>query len=121
MTNDWLESRREFERMRERHRSEIERVMAEMHRGREEFEARMAKLRAEMAAAKAQFAREVARGADHMEAVRKYRDRFGAWPETRWPRKRRGSSRGFEGGEPVPVEPRPKPKPLTDGAEAPVD
>ena len=110
-------SRKEFERMRERHRAEIERALAELRRKREEFEAGMTALRAEMAAAQQEFERAVARGRGHLDAARKYRHVFGAWPKT----KRRRPRRGFEGGEPVPVEPRPKPKPLQDGAEAPIE
>jgi hypothetical protein len=37
------------------------------------------------------------------------------------PPKRRPRRKGYDGGEPVPVEPRPNPKPLMDGAEAPIE
>lgn len=91
----------EFDRMRDGHEEALEQLRLEIEAAREEFE------------------RVVARGADPLKAALRYRDRFGDWPELKFRRKRR--PRGFEGGEPVPVTPRPKPKPLMDGAEAPLD
>ena len=117
MADDRSERRREFDRMTAKHRAEIERQRAELQRERKALDERMAKLRAEMEAAREEFARAV--GVEALNAARKYRDRFGEWPtfNGRKPRSRRG----FEGGEPVPVKPRPKPTPLVDGAEAPIE
>jgi hypothetical protein len=72
-----------------------------------------------MNAALEEFDRAIERGRGPLDAARKDRDIVGTWPKrVRWSQRRR---RGFEGGEPVPVEPRPKPKPLMDGAEAPIE
>ena len=114
-------SREEFERMRERHRAEIDRALAEVREKREAVETRMAKLRAEMAAAREKFERALKRGEGAFEAAREYREKFGGWPEMTRRNKRRRPRRGMEGGEPVPVEPKPKPNPLIDGAEAPIE
>ena len=116
MAADRSERRREFDRMTARHRLEIERRRAELQRERKDLDERMAKVRAEMEAAREEFAR--ATGVDALNLARKYRDRFGEWPVLKRRKRRRG---GFDGGEPVPVKPRPKPTPLVDGAEAPIE
>jgi predicted nuclease with TOPRIM domain len=116
MADDRSERRREFDRMTARHRAEIERQRAELQRERKALDERMARLRAEMEAARDEFAR--AAGVEALSLARKYRDRFGEWPVLKGRRRRR---RGFDGGEPAPVKPRPKPTPLVDGAEAPIE
>ena len=110
-------SREDFEGMVARHRRAIERECAELKRLRTERDERLARIRAELDAARAEYEKAIEQGLDAMEAARKYRDRFGAWPEP----KRRRPRRGWEGGEPAPVKPRPKPTPLVDGAEAPIE
>jgi hypothetical protein len=112
-------SRREFEGMIARHKGEIEQVRREFDRVRRELDRRLASLRYEMDAAKAEVDRAIHRGLDPLPAALKYRGKWGEGPEI-LPRKRR-PRRGLEGGDPVPVEPRPKPKPLMDGAEAPIE
>jgi hypothetical protein len=109
--------RRDFDRMQARHRAEIERQRAELKLERKEFEERMSRLRAEMEAARQEF--EQAVGVDALNAARKYRDICGAWPEIKG--RKRGPRRDLDGGEPAPVKPRPKPTPLADGAEAPIE
>ena len=105
------------QRRSERRREiEVERQRAQLEGERKERED-MARLRADMDAAREEFARAV--GVEALNKARKYRDRFGEWPTLRG-RKRR-PRRGLEGGEPVPVKPRPKPTPLVDGAEAPIE
>lgn len=113
------ERRREFERMRTRHEVEIEKQRKDLEQKRKELDERMERLRAEMAAAQEEFEQAIGRGIDALNAARKYRDRFGAWPERR--RRRRPPRDGLQGGEPVPVKPPPKPTPLVDGAEAPLE
>lgn len=110
---------KDFDRMFERQQAEIERALAELRSKRAEMEARMAALRAEMAAAELEMERAISAGGDQLSAVRRFRDRFGSWPGIHWPK--RGRRRGREGGEPLPVEPKPNPKPLVDGAEAPLE
>jgi chromosome segregation ATPase len=110
--------RRDFDRMRARHRAAIERERRELERERKDFEERMSQLRAEMEAARQEFEELVGQGLDALTAARKYRERFGEWPEIK---RRKRPPRRLEGGEPVPVRPRPKPTPLADGAEAPID
>ena len=112
-------SKEEFERMIARHQREIEHQRSELERKRRELDERMARLRAEMQAAREEFARAVEQGVPPMQAARKYRDKFGAWPDPMLRRKPR--RRGFDGGEPAPVKPRPKPTPLVDGAEVPIE
>jgi hypothetical protein len=104
--------------MSARHQHEIERQRMEVERVRRELDAMMARLRAEMQAALEEFDRALERAADPLPAARTYRDRCGAWP-LRKPNRR--PRRGSEGGEPIPVKPRPKPTPLVDGAEAPIE
>lgn len=101
MPDKRFDRRLDLDRMREGHEGSLERLRLAMEAAREEFE------------------RAVARGIDPLKAALKYRERFGDWPEPKFRKKRR--PRGFEGGEPVPVLPRPKPKPLMDGAEAPME
>lgn len=108
----------EFERMRARHQMEIDRQLKEVE-ARKELDERMAALRAGMEAAREEFEQAVGKGVEALTAARKYRDKFGVWPELKG-RKRRPRG-GFDGGEPVPVMPRPKPTPLVDGAEAPIE
>lgn len=112
-------SRREFERMIARHKGEIEQARREFDRVKRELDKKLARLRSEMDAAKAEVDRAIRRGVDPLDAARRYSRLAGNWPEII--RRRRRPPRGFEGGEPVPVEPAPKPKPLIDGAEAPVE
>ena len=102
MPGDSSDGRREFERMQARQEAALERLRLEMEVAREEF------------------GRAVERGLDPGLAAVKYRDRFGDWPEPKFPRKRR-PPHGLDGGEPAPVKPRPNPKPLMDGAEAPIE
>lgn len=116
MADERSHRRREFDRMTERHRAEIERKRADLQRERKALDERMAKLRAEMEVAREEFA--CAAGVEALNLARKYRDRFGEWPVLKGRKRRR---RGFDGGEPVPVRPRPKPTPLVDGAEAPIE
>lgn len=113
-------SRREFERMIARHKGEIEQARREFDRVKRELDKKLARLRSEMNAAKADVDRAIRRGVDPLDAARRYSHLAGNWPEM-IRRKRRPPRRGLEGGEPVPVEPRPKPKPLIDGAEAPIE
>ena len=102
-----------------RHQRQIELQRSELQRMRRELDQRMATLRAEMQAAREEFARAVEQGVPAIKAAQKYRDKFGAWPDLMPGKKRR--RRGFDGGEPAPVQPRPKPTPLVDGAEAPLE
>ena len=44
-----------------------------------------------------------------------------SWARQPKPRRPGGRRRRPRGGEPVPAVPRPKPKPLVDGAEAPIE
>jgi hypothetical protein len=105
-------SKREFEHMVARHKLEIERALREL-------DARMARIRSELDAAREEVEQALERGLEPILPARKFRDSWGNWPETL--KRKRRPRRGFEGGDPVPVEPRPKPKPLLDGAEAPVE
>jgi hypothetical protein len=111
--------RRDFERMFARHKDEIEQARREFDRIKGEFDDRLTSLRDEMNTARAEIERAVRDGLDPFPAAFRYRHRWGEWPDMS-PRRRR-PRRGLEGGEPVPVEPRPKPKPLIDGAEAPIE
>jgi hypothetical protein len=77
-------------------------------------ESDLERMRIEMAAAQEEFVRAVEQGAEPLRAAMKYRDKFGSWPKPRGRRKPGG-------GEFAPVRPRPKPTPLVDGAEAPID
>jgi hypothetical protein len=113
------DSKRAFERMIARHKGEIDHARMEIERARRELDERLSQIRAEMNAAREAFDRAIELGAGSFEAARKYRDTWGEWPEFVRPKRR--PRRGLEGGEPLPVEPRPKPKPLIDGAEAPID
>ena len=113
------DSRREFERMIARHKLEIDRARIEIDLARQVLDERLMRLRADMIAAREEFERATELGVEPFEAARKFRDSWGGWPE--FMRRKRRPRRGFEGGDPVPVEPRPKPKPLIDGAEAPIE
>ncbi|MGZ2412232.1 hypothetical protein ACUXST_001653 [Sphingomonas sp. F9_3S_D5_B_2] len=112
-------SRREFDRMFARHQGEIEQARREFDRIRRDLDGRLASLRFEMDTARAEIDRAIRRGLDPFDVALRYRDKWGQWPDMI--RRKRRPPRGLEGGEPVPVEPRPKPKPLIDGAEAPVE
>ena len=106
-------SKEEFDRMLARHRVEIEQAAEALRREFAEFEQRFAQVRAEMEQALSGFDR------NDFGAVRRFRERFGSLPNIK--RRRRRRPRGFDGGDPVPVYPRPKPTPLTGGAEAPLE
>jgi hypothetical protein len=113
MAEEWSDRRRAFEHMRASH--ELRR--REIEQARMQFEPRMASLRAEMDAAREEFERAIGHGIEALQAARRYHGRFGAWPL----RKGRKKPPRFDAGEAAPVEPRPKPKPLVDGAEAPIE
>lgn len=112
-------SREDFERMVARHAAAIEEQRSELAHRRRELEAGMERLRSEMATAREAFERAIENGGDAFRAARKYCERFGAWPPRKPRNGRRG--RGMDGGDPAPVKPRPKPTPLMDGAEAPIE
>jgi hypothetical protein len=114
-----LDGRREFERMMARHKAAIDEARDEIDRVRHELDDRLERMRAEMNAVRDEIERAVRRGVDPFPAARTYRDRWGLWPEVS--RRKRRPWRGFEGGDPLPVEPCPKPQPLIGGAEAPID
>ena len=107
--------REEFERMSERHRAEIECERLDLKRAREDLHDRCAKAIVELATARAAFH---GRMESFRRRVKAARDEIGGF---RVNKRRWSPRRGLEGGEPVPVEPRPKPKPLMDGAEAPIE
>ena len=119
MVDDGSDRKRDFDRMHARHRAEIERQRAELERARKELDERMARLRAEMEPARQEFERMAGQGVEALNAARKFRERFGEWPQLKG-RKRRPRRRP-PGSEPAPVKPRPKPTPLVDGAEAPIE
>jgi len=100
--------------------AQIQRQLAGMEGARDEFERQMALLRSQMDAALEEFERAVRLGGGEIDAARDFRGRFGRWPGPVRRRRRRPGD-DLHGGEPAPVEPRPKPKPLVDGAEAPID
>ena len=122
---------RDFDRMMARHKVAIERAQHEIERARQAMDERLARLRAAMEAAKDEFLRALDGGNVPLDAAERYRDVWGSWPDRmsgkrrppRPPRPPRAPRpwRGLDGGDPVPVEPRPKPKPLIDGAEAPIE
>jgi hypothetical protein len=117
--NEFESSRDEFGRMMSRLRGAIERERAEMERTNQRLQLAMLKLRAEMDAALEEFERAVG-GPASLELASWYRDRFGDWPNPK--QRSRSRRRGLDdGGELSPVEPRPNPPPLIDGAEAPLD
>jgi hypothetical protein len=113
-SEDWFGSRREFDRMPARH----ELQSSEFDHARKQFQERMDGVWLTMDAAGSAFERAVGSGVGALLAARLLRDRFGAWP---LPRGGKELRRGLEGGEPVPVMPRPRPTPLMDGAEAPIE
>jgi hypothetical protein len=108
-------NREEFERMSERHRAEVEREHLEMERARADLHDRCARAIVELTTARAAFH---GRMESFRRRVRAAPDEMGGF---RVNKRRWRPRRGLEGGEPVPVEPRPKPKPLMDGAEAPIE
>ena len=116
---DEYDGKTEFERIFRRIRKRVERARLEQARVQRELSDSLEQLRAEVSAARSEFERAIRRGRDPLPAARKYRDAWGAWPNVA-PRRRR-PPRGLDGGEPLPVEPRPKPTPLMGGAEAPID
>jgi len=87
-----------------------------MDRVRKQIDEHIDRVRAEIEAVRAKFAG--SRGIESLNFAREYRDRFGAWPQSK---RRKRRPRDFDGGDPVPVKPRPNPTPLTDGAEAPIE
>jgi hypothetical protein len=87
----------------------------EMHRAREEMRNAMDQARAAMEEARAEFARQIEEARAHFNL------RDGGWPDWMPSRKRRRPRGKPPGGEPAPVKPRPNPKPLVDGAEAPIE
>lgn len=104
---------KDFKRMMEKHAA---RMRDEMQRAAAEMRAAMDRARAEMERARDEFQRQ-------MNEAR-HRDPDGPTSLDELLRSGRRSSkrrRPPRGGEPAPVKPRPKPKPLVDGAEAPVD
>jgi hypothetical protein len=106
-------SRREFDKMRERHRIEIERERIRRENERRAMNERLARAGAEGLEEARQKLERIQRS---VEAARAEFERLGNRPK-----RRRPPRRGLEGGEPVPVTPRPKPTPLVGGAEAPID
>ena len=114
------DSRREFERMVLRHKGAIERAERSVRQVRLRLDTRLEVLRKERHLVQIEIKSAVDRGIDPLAIARKYRDRRGVWPEMPL-RKRRRRGDDLDGGDPVPVEPRPNPKPLMDGAEAPVE
>jgi hypothetical protein len=106
------EASREFRRAMEQH---ARRMREEMDRAREEMRNAMDRARAEKEEARAEFERQMEQTRAH------FNPRDGGWPDWMPSRKRRGPRRRRPGGEPAPVKPRPNPKPLVDGAEAPIE
>ena len=91
-------------------------IRNEMDRVRKQIDEQVDRLRAEMQAVRDKFER--TEGIESLNLAREYRERFGAWPHSKRHKRR---PRDFDGGEPAPVKPRPKPTPLMDGAEAPIE
>ena len=100
-----------FEEERRRFEEAINEYRAELERARERGRAAFARARAEM-----ESDRQQAR-----LAFEQAREEFLAMIDKRRIVGRRRPPRRPLGGEPVPVTPRPKPTPLQDGAEAPVE
>ena len=111
MEDPFDEAGKEFRRAMDQH---ARRMREEMDRAREEMRTAMDQCRADIEDARAEFERQ-------MEDARAYfNPRDGGWPDWMPSRKRR-PRRKPPGGEPAPVKPRPNPKPLVDGAEAPIE
>ena len=121
MFRNHLPHKRKYERIQERFWATFERQFGLDGDAKQKLDAELAELRSQMAFALAEYRRAVRIGrVEAFEAARAYRTKFGAWPDSdKLDRKR--PRRRPPGGEPVPVEPRPKPTPLMDGAEAPIE
>lgn len=110
--------------MQARHRGEIENQRRGLEYQRQEVEERMARLRAQIEAERQEFEDAIGHGIDALNAARKYRERCGgmatdqsvAWPQIN--RRKRRPLPGFDGSELALLEPRPRPAPLVDGAQA---
>ena len=115
MSEDPFESAaRELKRALQEH---ARAMREEMERAREQMRAAMERLHADMDRARAEFEETMAEARRQMGGPRNW-NRPDDWMPSR---SRRGPPRKPRGGEPAPVEPRPKPTPLVDGAEAPLD
>ena len=90
--------------MIERHRPEMERIRIETENAHHELEKRLA----------------IAAAAAREESMKKEK-RIRWYVDLARGARRKFPRRGLEGGEPVPADPPPKPTPLTDGAEAPIE
>lgn len=102
----------EFRRAMEAHA----RIMREqMERARKQMHAAMQQAHEDFERARAEFEEMMAQARRDMAAGWSARDDGKSAP------KRRRPPRRPRGGEPAPVKPRPKPKPLVDGAEAPIE
>jgi exonuclease VII small subunit len=104
------EAGKEFRRAMEQH---ARHMREEMDRAREEMRKAMNQCRADLA--RAEFERQMEEARAH------FNPRDGGWPDWMPSRKQRRPRRKPPGGEPAPVKPRPNPKPLVDGAEAPIE
>ena len=99
-----------FEEERRRFEEAINQYRAELERARERGQAAFERARAEM-----ERDRQLAR-----LAFEQAREEFLAMIDKRRTVRRRPPGRPL-GGEPAPVAPKPKPRPLQDGAEAPIE
>ena len=84
---------------------------------REQLHAAMRPIMADLEAARREFDAMIREVHGDIEAPRDW-TQLGEWVSRPKPRRPR---RKPPGGEPLPVKPRPKPTPLMDGAEAPIE
>ncbi|HEX5257673.1 MAG TPA: hypothetical protein VFW35_02700 [Sphingomicrobium sp.] len=109
---------REFRQAIEDHaglfREEMERIREQMHGAMEQMKVEMERVGGELQRAMKEFHGDAPSPPDW------FGDRVKADRASRSSGRKR-PRRKPPGGEPAPVKPRPKPKPLVDGAEAPIE
>lgn len=109
-------ARKEFKRAFEKH---ARRLREQMELARTQMQQAMQEHRADMDRHRAEFELEMEKAREYMQ-TRGWERVFKSTPRGRPSAKRRPRKRPPE-AEFGPVEPRPKPKPLMDGAEAPIE
>ena len=97
------------------------RLNEEMKRVHHELEAAMERVGAEVQRAMEEFHRDRHGPARPDKPEKKARNRYGARPKPDRPSGKKRPRRKPPGSAAAPVKPKPKPTPLKDGAEAPVE
>jgi hypothetical protein len=116
-----LPNKRRFERLEADFWATFERRFQVDADAKRRLDEQLARLRSEMAFALADYRRAVRIGRDAaFEAARAYRTKFGGFPDSDKQEGKR-PRRKPPGSAAAPVKPRPKPTPLMDGAEAPIE